>query len=216
MRERKNLEAELRAAVRESPVVALLGPRQCGKTTLAKQIVSKAREQFFDLEDAIDVARLEAPQRTLGAMRGLVVIDEIQRQPALFETLRVLADRRPIRARFLLLGSASPNLVRGVAETLAGRVRYVEMGGFDLTESGVDHWSRLWWRGGYPRSFLARTERESRAWREAFITSYLERDVPQLGITIPAATLRRFWTMVAHYHGQTWNAAEFARSLGTS
>lgn len=216
MRERKTLEAELRAALRESPVVALLGPRQCGKTTLAKQIVRKAREQFFDLEDAIDVARLEAPQRTLGAMRGLVVIDEVQRQPALFETLRVLADRRPIRARFLLLGSASPNLVRGVAETLAGRVRYVEMGGFDLTESGVDHWSRLWWRGGYPRSFLARTERESRAWREAFITSYLERDVPQLGITIPAATLRRFWTMVAHYHGQTWNAAEFARSLGTS
>jgi hypothetical protein len=196
--------------------VALLGPRQCGKSTLARQIVGDERARIFDLEDAVDLARLESPQRTLAAARGLVVIDEIQRQPGLFEVLRVLADRRPVRARFLLLGSAAPHLVRGVSESLAGRVRFIEMGGFDVTETGLDRWRRLWCRGGFPRSFLARSERESVAWRHAFIATYLERDVPQLGITIPAATLRRFWTMVAHYHGQTWNAAEFARALGTS
>lgn len=216
MIQRPALEQTVRSALRESPVVALLGPRQCGKTTLARRIVGDERDRFFDLEDAVDVARLESPQRTLGAMRGLVVIDEIQRLPRLFEVLRVLADRHPVPARFLVLGSASPTLVRGVSESLAGRVRYVEMGGFDVTESGLDHWRRLWSRGGFPRSFLARTERESLAWRTDFIASYLERDVPQLGISIPSATLRRFWTMVAHYHGQTWNAAEFARALGTS
>ncbi len=213
---RPALEATIRSALRESPVVALLGPRQCGKTTLARKVVGSERERFFDLEDAVDVARLQSPQRTLGALRGLVVIDEIQRMPPLFEVLRVLADRRPIRARFLVLGSASPDLVRGVSESLAGRVRYIEMTGFDVTESGTERWRRLWSRGGFPRSFLARSERESIAWRNAFITSYLERDVPNLGITIPGVTLRRFWTMVAHYHGQVWNAAEFARSLGTS
>ena len=213
---RPALEGAVRSALRESPVVALLGPRQCGKTTLAKRLAGQDRARFFDLEDAVDVARLESPQRTLGALRGLVVIDEIQRVPSLFEVLRVLADRRPTRARFLVLGSASPHLVRGVSESLAGRVRYVEMGGFDVAEAGASSWSRLWSRGGFPRSFLARSERESLAWRNAFVTSYLERDVPQLGITIPSATLRRFWTMVAHYHGQHWNAAEFARTLGTS
>jgi len=213
---RPALEGVVRSALRESPVVALLGPRQCGKTTLAKRLAGQDRARFFDLEDAVDVARLESPQRTLGALRGLVVIDEIQRVPSLFEVLRVLADRRPTRARFLVLGSASPHLVRGVSESLAGRVRYVEMGGFDVAEAGASSWSRLWSRGSFPRSFLARSERESLAWRNAFVTSYLERDVPQLGITIPSATLRRFWTMVAHYHGQYWNAAEFARTLGTS
>jgi predicted AAA+ superfamily ATPase len=174
------------------------------------------RTRIFDLEDAVDLARLQSPQRTLAAMRGLVVIDEIQRLPSLFEVLRVLADRRPVRARFLVLGSAAPGLVRGVSESLAGRVRFLEMGGFDVTEAGLARWPRLWSRGGFPRSFLAQSERESLGWRNDFITTYLERDVPQLGITVPSATLRRFWTMVAHYHGQTWNAAEFARALGTS
>jgi predicted AAA+ superfamily ATPase len=213
---RPELLRAVQRALRESPVVALLGPRQCGKTTLARQIAGDARERVFDLEDAVDLARLEAPQRTLAALRGLVVIDEVQRMPSLFEVLRVLADRRPLRARFLVLGSASPHLVRGVSETLAGRVRFVEMGGFGVDEIGGSRWERLWARGSFPRSFLAQTEQESLAWRRDFITTYLERDVPQLGITIPAATLRRFWTMVAHNHGQTWNAAEFARALGTS
>jgi predicted AAA+ superfamily ATPase len=213
---RPDLDQRVRSALRESPVVALLGPRQCGKTTLARRFAGDRREAFFDLEDAVDRVRLEAPQRALGALRGLVVIDEIQRLPGLFEVLRVLADRRPRRARFLVLGSASPELVRGASETLAGRVRWLEMGGFDVTEVGVERWRRLWWRGAFPRSFLARTESESLAWRDSFIASYLERDVPQLGLRIPSATLRRFWTMVAHYHGGIWNAAEFARSLGTS
>jgi predicted AAA+ superfamily ATPase len=213
---RPEWESALRSALRESPVVALLGPRQCGKTTLARGIVGADRSQVFDLEDAVDVARLSAPQRTLGALRGLVVIDEVQRMPALFPLLRVLADRRPVRARFLLLGSASPSLVRGVSESLAGRVRYLEMGGFDVTEARAGGWQRLWLRGAFPRSYLARSERESLAWRDSFIASYLERDIPQLGISVPAVTLRRFWTMVAHYHGQIWNAAEFARALGSS
>ena len=213
---RPALLQRVRTALRESPIVALLGPRQCGKTTLARQLAAGGREQFFDLEDAVDLARLEAPQRTLAALRGLVVIDEVQRLPSLFPVLRVLADRRPTRARFLVLGSASPSLVREVSESLAGRVRYVEMGGLDLVEAGAERWRRLWVRGGFPRSFLARSERESLAWRESFVRSYLERDVPQLGIAIPAPTLRRFWTMVAHYHGQTWNAADLARALGTS
>jgi len=171
---------------------------------------------MFDLEDPRSVARLEHPMSALEPLEGLVVIDEIQRKPELFSILRVLADREPQRARFLILGSASPDVVKGVSESLAGRVTFVDVGGFDLSEVGAASFEPLWLRGGFPRSFLAEDDAASMAWREDFIRTFLERDVAQLGISIPAPTLRRFWTMLAHYHGQVWNAAELARSLGAS
>ena len=200
------------------PAVALTGPRQCGKTTLAREIAAEALEgsTFFDLESAVDRRRLQAPEQALSGLSGLVVIDEIQREPALFETLRVLVDRPDNPARFLVLGSASPFLVRGTSESLAGRVGLVDLSGFHLSETGAESWRTLWLRGGFPRSFLAPHERGSVVWRESFVRTFLERDLPQLGITVPAETLRRFWTMLAHYHGQVWNAAEFARALGSS
>ncbi len=199
------------------PCVALTGPRQCGKSTLARQIATEAPgSSYFDLEAGIDRRRLATPEQTLGPLEGLVVLDEIQRSPSLFETIRVLVDRPANRARFLLLGSASPRLVRGVSESLAGRVGLVDLGGFHLGEVDAKEWRRLWARGGFPRSYLARGDRRSILWRRSFIRTFLERDIPQLGITIPAERLRRFWTMIAHYHGQTWNGAEFARALGTS
>lgn len=198
------------------PIAALLGPRQCGKTTLARMIADREPCTFFDLENPLDSRRLSVPMQTLEGLSGLVVIDEVQRKPDLFELLRVLVDRPKNAARFLLLGSASPDLVRGVSESLAGRIGFVDLSGFDLQEVGLGQRDRLWVRGGFPRSFLANDEPESVAWREDFIRTFLERDIPQLGITIPAETLRRFWTMIAHYHGQTWNAAQFGRSLGTS
>lgn len=198
------------------PVVALLGPRQCGKTTVARMLSTAQSATYFDLEHPVDARRLTAPLTVLETLSGLVIIDEIQRQPALFELLRVLVDRPHNPAQFLLLGSASPHLVRGASETLAGRIGFVDMAGFNLAEAGVDNLYQLWLRGGFPRSFLAVDDERSMLWREAFIRTFLERDIPQLGITVPAETLRRFWTMVAHCHGQQWNAAEFARSLGAS
>lgn len=198
------------------PVVALLGPRQCGKTTVARMLSTEQKATYFDLEHPVDVRRLTAPLTVLETLAGLVIIDEVQRQPALFELLRVLVDRPHNPAQFLLLGSASPHLVRGASETLAGRIGFVDMAGFNLAEAGVDNLYQLWLRGGFPRSFLAVDDESSMLWREAFIRTFLERDIPQLGITVPAETLRRFWTMVAHFHGQQWNAAEFARSLGSS
>lgn len=199
------------------PVVALTGPRQCGKTTLARGIATDApTAACFDLEAAADRRRLDAPERTLGALAGLVVVDEVQRRPALFETVRVLVDRPENRARFLLLGSASPALVTGVSESLAGRVGLVDLGGFDLREVAPDPWRTLWLRGGFPRSYLAPTVRASNLWRESFVRTFLERDIPQFGITIPAETLRRFWSMIAHFHGQIWNGAELARALGAN
>lgn len=203
-------------ALRDSPVVALLGPRQSGKTTLARLVGRTRQTTYFDLEDPVDAARLAAPKTALEACRGLVVIDGIQRQPSLFEILRILADRRRRPARFLVLGSAAPDLVRGVSESLAGRVRFVDMAGFTLQEVGATKRERLWLRGGFPRSFIAPSDRRSLAWRADYIRTFLERDIPQLGITTPVAALRRFWAMVAHIHGQLWNAAEFARALGTS
>ena len=170
--------------------------------------------ELFDLESPVDQRRLETPLRTLEGLVGLVIVDEVQRRPELFEVLRVLVDRPESEARYLLLGSASPQLVRGVSESLAGRTGFVDMAGFDLAE--VDDSDRLWLRGGLPRSYLAGDNAASAAWREAFVRTFLERDIPQLGITVPAETLRRFWTMLAHWHGQVWNAAELARSLGTS
>jgi predicted AAA+ superfamily ATPase len=199
------------------PAVILSGPRQCGKTTLARAFAARTADAtFFDLEDAADRQKLVEPEQTLKPLTGLVVIDEIQRQPALFETLRVLLDRPAEPARFLLLGSASPHIIRGVSESLAGRAGVVDLGGFTLDETGPDTLARLWHRGGFPRSYLAASDEKTFVWRDEFIRSFLERDIPQFGITIPAETLRRFWTMIAHYHGQTWNGAEFARSLGTS
>ena len=209
------------ARVRESfavhPVVALTGPRQCGKTTLARALAADSPgSTYFDLEAAVDRRRLDTPEQTLGSLRGLVVVDEVQRMPGLFETVRVLVDRPDNPARFLLLGSASPSLVKGVAESLAGRVGLVDLSGFDLAELPAEPWRSLWLRGGFPRSCLAPDVRSSALWRESFVRTFLERDIPQLGITVPSETLRRFWTMVAHFHGQIWNAAEFARALGAS
>ncbi|HSB06224.1 MAG TPA: ATP-binding protein [Thermodesulfobacteriota bacterium] len=198
------------------PVAALLGPRQCGKTTLAKVIAEREPSTYYDLENPVDTSRLSAPMRALGKLTGLVVIDEVQRRPDLFELLRVLADRPNNPARFLLLGSASPHLAKGVSESLAGRVGFIDLSGFDLGEVGEEHSARCWLRGGFPRSFLADDDSTSIAWRDDFIRTFLERDIPQLGISIPAETLRRFWTMIAHYHGQVWNAAHLARSLGAS
>ena len=200
------------------PAVALTGPRQCGKTTLARAVAAADPEEntFFDLESAVDRRRLQAPERALAGLAGLVVIDEIQREPVLFETIRVLVDRPGNPARFLVLGSASPALVRGVSESLAGRIGLVELAGFDLSEVGPESWRPLWLRGGFPRSYLAPHDRGSAVWRRSFVQTFLERDIPQLGITVPAETLRRFWTMLANYHAQVWNAAEFARALGSS
>ncbi len=208
--------AELRRALRRSRVVALIGPRQCGKTTLARQLVPPDSPNFFDLEDSASLARLSEPATALTALRGVVVIDEVQRRPDLFSVLRVLADRVPLPARFLVLGSASPGLLRQSSESLAGRLETVVLSGFGLAEVGVMKLSRHWFRGGFPRAFLARSDEDSFVWRNQFIQTLLERDLPQLGVAIPAMALLRFWTMLAHYHGQTWNAAGPARSLGVS
>jgi predicted AAA+ superfamily ATPase len=198
------------------PVTALLGSRQCGKTTLARVIAEQEPATIFDLEDPVDMRRLSAPMQTLKDLSGLVILDEVQRKPELFQLLRVLVDRPGQNTRFLLLGSASPHLVKGVSETLAGRIGFVDLAGFQLWEIGEQNLSRLFVRGGFPRAYLAGSESASVRWRENFIRTFLERDIPQLGISIPAETIRRFWTMVAHYHGQVWNAAEFARSLGAA
>ena len=202
--------------VKHNPVVALLGPRQSGKTTLAKEYAEGKDCEFLDLETLGGLDRLKEPAAALEPLRGLVVIDEVQRKPEIFQLLRVLADRRPLPARFLILGSASPGIVRGVSESLAGRISFVDVSGFNLAEVGADHFRQLWWRGGFPSAYTAASDRVCGMWQEDFIRTVLERDLPPLGITIPATTLRRFWTMVAHCHGQKWNAAELARSLGTS
>ena len=206
---------EIRALLRTSPVVAILGPRQIGKTTLAREIARtwQGPTTTFDLEDPRDIARLADPTTTLGPLRGLVVIDEIQRRPELFPVLRVLSDRDRRPARFLLLGSASPSLLKQSSESLAGRIAYVELQGFGLSDVG-ERWERLWLRGGYPRPYLARTDEESLRWRRDLIRTFVEQDLPQLGITIGARTIHRFWTMLAHYHAQIWNGAELARAFG--
>ena len=213
---RPALTARIRAALARSRVVALVGPRQCGKTTLARALMHAGRPNYFDLEDPRSLARLDEPMTALEGLRGLVVIDEVQRRPDLFPVLRVLADRRPLPARFLVLGSASPALLRQSSESLAGRIEIVEMEGFSLAEVGARNMARHWLRGGFPLSYTARATAASINWRAQFVRSFLERDLPQLGVTIPAQALRRFWIMLAHYHGQIWNAAEPARSLGTA
>jgi predicted AAA+ superfamily ATPase len=197
-------------------VVTLLGPRQCGKTTLAREFVAPDSLNYFDLEDPASLARLSEPDMALRPLKGLVVIDEVQRRPGLFPLLRVLADRHPLPARFLILGSASPELLRQSSETLAGRIETVPLEGFRLRDLGASAQPRHWIRGGFPLAFTARNEGDSIAWRKQFLQTFLERDLPQLGIQITAAALSRFWHMVAHYHGQTWNAAEFARALAVN
>lgn len=210
--------ARLRALLQEFPIVAVLGARQVGKTTLAHELGVQLSAQVtaFDLEDPRDLARLTDPMLALADLTGLVVIDEVQRRPDLFPVLRVLADRRHTPARFLVLGSASPDLLRQGSESLAGRVAFHRLGGLSLDEVGPDDWRQLWVRGGFPRSFLAPHDAASVRWRQQFTRTYLERDVPQLGIHIAADSLRRFWTMIAHYHGQTWNGAELARAFGVT
>ncbi len=206
----------VRTALRRSRVVAILGARQCGKTTLARQLVPADSLSYFDLEDPASLARLAEPDTALRPLAGLVVIDEVQRRPDLFPLFRVLADRRPLPARFLILGSASPELLRQSSETLAGRLETVLLEGFRLADLGAPAQGRHWLRGGFPRAYTARSEGDSLSWRRQFIQTFLERDVPQLGSSVPAAALRRFWTMIAHYHGQTWNGAELARALAVS
>ena len=219
--ERPNARHRIQQSFRVHPAVALLGARQCGKSTLARLVAAdEPVAAFFDLERAVDQRRLAAPEDALAPLAGLVVIDEIQRQPALLETLRVLLDRPSANARFLLLGSSSPALTKTASETLAGRVGRVDLSGFDLHETSEANpaasWRRLWQRGGFPRSYLAVDDAASALWREDFVGTFLERDVPQLGITIPSEALRRFWTMIAHYHGRVWNAAEFAQAIGSN
>ena len=211
---RPALRDRLLRRLRANPVVALIGPRQCGKTTLARAIARGRRATYLDLEDPVSLQLLAQPKTALAALDGLVVIDEVQRRPDLFPVLRVLADAARPGRRFLILGSASPELLRQGSESLAGRMAIVEMTGFDLDEVGSAALRRLWWRGGLPRSFLARSDTASVEWRHDFIRTFLERDMLQLGLRIPPPALRRLWTMIAHWHGQIWNASEIGRSLG--
>jgi predicted AAA+ superfamily ATPase len=208
----------VRRLLRSFPAVALLGARQVGKTTLAREIASEfgGRARIFDLESDRDLRLLADPEPILAGLRGLVVIDEVQRLPGIFPPLRPLLDRKPLPARFLLLGSASPEVSTRGSESLAGRIAFHDLDGLSLEEVGAPAWRRLWLRGGFPRSFTARTEVASREWRDAFLRTYLERDVLDVGLRMPPAELRRFWLMLAHWHGQRWNASEFARAFGTS
>ncbi|MBA3029406.1 MAG: ATP-binding protein [Desulfobacteraceae bacterium] len=213
---RKSILATVKKALSRSRVVVLAGPRQCGKTTLARELLDEESVNYFDLEDPSNLARLDEPMTALRPLKGLVVIDEVQRRPDLFPVLRVLSDRKDPPARFLILGSASGDLLRQTSESLAGRMERVTLGGFSLVELGAAEEDRLWLRGGLPLSYLAKDDADSLVWRKNFIQTLLERDFPQWGIRTPAVALQRLWTMVAHYHGQIWNAAEPARSLGVS
>jgi predicted AAA+ superfamily ATPase len=206
----------LQIAVRRNPVVALIGPRQSGKTTLARQFLASDSPLYFDLEDPVVASAFENPMSSLAALRGLVVIDEAQRRPQIFPVLRVLADRAGIPARFLILGSASPELSRQASESLAGRVEIIEMGGFHLEEVEAEKSHGLWLRGGFPRSFLAESELDSMEWRKQFVRTFLERDLAQLGFRMSPQVMGRFWTMLSHYHGQIWNSSEIGSSMGIS
>ena len=203
--------------LKDNPIVAILGPRQCGKTTLSRQFSSQwpADVTTFDLENPRDIQRFADPLLALEGVEGLVIIDEIQRSPDLFPVLRVLADRSR-KTKYLILGSASRDLIRQSSESLAGRISYLEIGGFSLKLVGVEKRQKLWIRGTFPRSFLASSEAASYQWRQDFIATFLERDIPQLGLNIPAKSLGRFWRMLAHYHGQIFNASEIGKSLEVS
>ncbi len=220
MLDRPTATAAIRTALNRAPVVVLTGPRQCGKTTLARTFLSEDSVNYFDLESPASLGRLDEPLTALEPLRGLVVIDEVQLRPDIFPVLRVLADRETAPARFLILGSASGNLLRQTSQSLAGRRERVPLAGLRLSEvrdqagSATQAQAMLWRRGGLPASFLAEREEDSVAWRREFIQALLERDFPQWGVRAPAAAMGRFWAMLAHYHGQTWNAAEPARALG--
>ena len=209
---------QITGLLKRFPVVAILGARQVGKTTLAASIAPTLSDRIsrFDLENPSDLARLADPMLALQEPKGLVVLDEVQRRPELFPVLRVLADRKPVRTRFLVLGSAAPDLLRQSSESLAGRIAYYELPGLAVREVGFEHADRLWVRGGFPKAFLARSDRESMEWRQAFIRTFLERDLPALGVNIAADTMRRFWSMLAHHHAQLWNASEIGRSFGVA
>lgn len=211
-------QTRVQGLLQRFPVVGLVGARQVGKSTLARQIAEHADgpTRFFDLEDPLQLAQLTDPMLALAGLEGLVIIDEVQHRPDLFPVLRVLADRPGSPCRFLVLGSASPDLLRQSSETLAGRIAYHRLDGFMVDEVGGAHLDQLWRRGGFPRSFLAPTEADSDEWRREFVKSFLERDLPQLGVQTPTPTLQRFWTMLAHFHGERWNSSEFARSFGVS
>ncbi len=213
---RNALLARIRASLARNPVTVLTGPRQSGKTTLARVLLAEDSPNYFDLEDPISLARLDEPRTSLERLEGLVVIDEVQRCPELFPVLRVLADRAGQPAHFLILGSASGKLMRQSSETLAGRIERIEIGGFTLAELGANAAETLWHRGGLPRAYLAGSERGSIAWRKQFVQTLLERDFPQWGQRVSATALLRFWTMVAHYHGRIWNAATPASALGVA
>lgn len=216
MIKRTHILNELQSALARSRIVVLAGPRQSGKTTLARELLSEDSANYFDLEDPASLARLDEPMTALRPLSGLVVIDEVQRRPDLFPVLRVLADRQDHPARFLILGSASGDLLRQSSESLAGRMERLTIGGFSLRELNADAETALWLRGGFPLSYLAADEDTSIAWRKNFIQTLLERDFPQWGVRIPAVALLRFYAMLAHYHGQAWNAAEPARTLDVS
>ncbi|MBI5573387.1 MAG: ATP-binding protein [Elusimicrobia bacterium] len=213
---RDGLINEIKESLRRNPVTALLGPRQCGKTTVAKLVSEKFESEYFDLENPTDAAKLRTPQIIFDNTKGIIILDEIQRKPELLPIIRVFADRKPLKLRFLVLGSASPELIKKSSESLAGRVHFIEMSGFSIHETGIDKINKLWIRGGFPKSFLAKNDDESMTWRYDFIKTFLERDIFQLGMNIPSATLRRFWSMVSHYHGQIWNASEIGNSMGVS
>lgn len=216
MLNRAHLTARIRTALSRAPVVVLVGPRQTGKTTLARHFLPPGHPNYFDLEDPLASHRLAEPMLALASLAGLVVIDEVQRSPGIFPVLRVLVDRTAAPAQFLLLGSASPRLLRQTGESLLGRVEVIEVTGFDLDEAGAATAEKLWERGGYPRSFLAASDADSLRWRKEAISRFVEADLPQLGINVPAPAMLRFWSMLAHYHGQIWSAADPARSLGVS
>lgn len=214
--QREFLVSALKKAIDRSRIVLIAGPRQCGKTTLARMLVPRESLNYFDLEDPINLTRLEEPMLALAGLNGIVVIDEIQRRPELFPVLRVLADREDLPAKFLILGSASGDLMRQSSESLAGRLERIEMSGFTLGEVTAGQTEKLWFRGGFPLSFLAGSDENSGAWRSQFILTLLERDLPQWGVRTNAQILRRFWAMLCHYHGQIFNSAEMARALGIS
>lgn len=218
IRDRKRYGKAVASLLRDSPCVAILGARQVGKSTLARQVADdwNGDVRIFDLEHPRDQRRLQQPLEALEDLRGLVVLDEIQHRPELFPVLRVLADRPRTPARFLILGSVAPAMLQQSSESLAGRIRYLELDGFDLEEVGQSEWRSLWVRGGYPRAFMARTEQASLDWRHDLVRTHLERELPDLGVRIQPATLRRYWTMLAHYHGEIWNAAELARAFGVA
>lgn len=218
MQKRKTFLQQIQSLFRTHPIVALLGPRQCGKTTIArmycKELPTISKENYFDLESSLDLERLQNPMLALGPLTGLIVIDEIQRRPDLFPLLRVLVDREENKQNFLILGSASRDLIQQSSESLAGRIAYIELTPFSFAE--VDQLERLWLRGGFPRSYLAATDLESFQWRDAYIRTFLEQDISNLGFRIAPIALRRFWLMLSHYHGNLWNASELGRSFGAS